>query len=850
MYSNLYVLAIAFALVSPITSVDVQARDTVAARTNCYTLSPTSVISHSTTLRSSLSGCPVIWVGDQFAGNLGRSLQSIQSTDGKYMGTFSSNTRGTFTFISTDGVNTGTRSVSTYSATTTRTAITSLTTGVSGSGSISSGASSTSTKQSSPSESRSTGVSIRSAHVTTTSKPRPFGEAANTKTGSTDTRTGNSSTQASSSSWPHQSSTGTKNPGNISTRPTPETSDSRRATASESNIRTGLGSIKPGDQLVTVGNDVFEVDPANIILNGATVRPGSGLVTVDGHIFFADSARDLFADGTEILTASVTRDTTRTSRSSVSSPTTAGNSRRYVSASTTVFSNARSSDKPTTITTAPNLVSALDIAGPAASQSGIILAALLLKFSKDHQDVEDFIINPVVKQKFKDDTEHLREDALTLFEEIGGVDPETQDCASGKLLDFLEKAACSVQSVKKLSKDLDDEDPDVDEIEGDVDDIGDLGSELQTPRKPQTREKKKKKKKPSTQKQSTQKTSEASSMTNFNTGTFLTKEAFPPMFSEIPDYPTAQILDLVGGLLQSMFAGQMPESSGFQTSRTTKPSSSGNPHAGGGLNIPGNIARPIVGNGGGGATSSNLVPLATDRLQTAATKEQTTVTEARGGSPSSSSKSSAEDKNNVTAEQATVTRTNTQERPNSQTSSRDSKAPISHTLLTSRTSHSSPISHTPPIPTKPKPTPHKTSTHPSTSIAPPAPNTGIAIWLQEYTTSYGYTIATWFAYTYTPSHQPPTYGNPCSQKPAGDTSVPAGIDLDDLVHVFPTKMDISAYGKKMLYGSDDDTVAGWLADTTGGRDDMVASCKVIGRGSTKYCADRTLMPVVKCEWRG
>ncbi|MCJ1276050.1 hypothetical protein MMC21_003855 [Puttea exsequens] len=716
---------------------------------------------------------------------------------------------------------------------------TTLTTGFLGSGSSLSGTLRTSTKRSLLSGSGSTASHSDLAHKTTTSKWQQSEVLANANLGSVNTWIKDFETQLSSIFSSHQTSANTKKSGSTSTRPILQTLDSDRTSASDSNSGMGLGSIKPGDQLVTIGHDVFEVDPANLVLNKATVRPGAGLVTVDGYIISADSARDLFADGTEILTAPIRPDTTRSSRSSVLSLSSTGTPPIYGSASTTKFSSATLLDEPTTITSAPTLVTALDAAGPAASQSGIILAALLLKFAKDHQDVEKFIINPVVEQKFKDDTEQLHDDALKLFKEIGGIDPDNQDCSSGGLLGFLEKAACAVQSSSKLSKDLNIKGPDIDEIEGDVDDIADLGNDLQNPQKPEIKDEKK---------QSTQKATEASSTTSFDMGNiFLTMEAWPPMDSDDPDAASAQMMDLVGGVLQSLFVGQMSEPSGFQTSRTTKPSATGNPHAG---NIPGNVDIPVGGNRSGGASSTSSVASANGGL--VIPWGLGAARNSKGGSTSSNTVPSVTDKleTAVAKAQTTAPETKTQHKPNTRSPGRDStetnlKQPQTSPSSSLSSPKSKPTSHI--TKTKSKSTTHTTSVRPATSTAPPAPNTGIAIWLQLYATTFGVTIGTWFAYTYTPSH-PPSYGDPCAHKPVGDTSVPSGIDIDKVVQVFPTEMDLKAYGKTMAYTSYDDAAAGFLLDTKGAKGNEVAGCKLVVGGEEKECAGRTLRPVVMCEW--
>lgn len=54
-------------------------------------------------------------------------------------------------------------------------------------------------------------------------------------------------------------------------------------------------------ETITIGTEIFAVNPTDIILDGTRVVPGAPAVTVDGEVISADASGDLFARSTEIL---------------------------------------------------------------------------------------------------------------------------------------------------------------------------------------------------------------------------------------------------------------------------------------------------------------------------------------------------------------------------------------------------------------------------------------------------------------------------------------------------------------------------------------------------------------------
>lgn len=79
-------------------------------------------------------------------------------------------------------------------------------------------------------------------------------------------------------------------------------------------------SEPPSISTITIGGQIFVVDPANYVLDGTTVRPGSAGISIDGQVVSADAAHDLFVDGREILgepTSSIIVSTTAINRTAI-----------------------------------------------------------------------------------------------------------------------------------------------------------------------------------------------------------------------------------------------------------------------------------------------------------------------------------------------------------------------------------------------------------------------------------------------------------------------------------------------------------------------------------------------------
>ena len=146
-----------------------------------------------------------------------------------------------------------------------------------------------------------------------------------------------------------------------------------------------------------------------------------------------------------------------------------------------------------------------------------------------------------------------------------------------------------------------------------------------------------------------------------------------------------------------------------------------------------------------------------------------------------------------------------------------------------------------------------TTNTPTTSTPPlPSPNAGIAIWLQQYSSTSGAEVATWFAYTYTPGDT--NLGSACKSSPEGMVPVPNGTPVDSELNIYPTSMAISAYGRKLEYeafqlGLSDEATS-WtmsLSDTQSGA--PLGQCSAVTNVAGVNCgSERVLTPVAKCEW--
>ena len=137
----------------------------------------------------------------------------------------------------------------------------------------------------------------------------------------------------------------------------------------------------------------------------------------------------------------------------------------------------------------------------------------------------------------------------------------------------------------------------------------------------------------------------------------------------------------------------------------------------------------------------------------------------------------------------------------------------------------------------------------STAIAAPppspSPNAGIAIWLQQYSSSSGAAVASWFAYSYKPGD--PKLGNPCKSNDVGTTPVPDGTLVSDELQIFPSQMSISAYNQKLKYLSISASGIGWLQVAATGV--QVANCNPVQNAESTACdSQHELTPRLKCEW--
>ena len=167
--------------------------------------------------------------------------------------------------------------------------------------------------------------------------------------------------------------------------------------------------------------------------------------------------------------------------------------------------------------------------------------------------------------------------------------------------------------------------------------------------------------------------------------------------------------------------------------------------------------------------------------------------------------------------------------------------PCGWTTLPPETSFDCPTATTTLAPAK---SPTTVNPAPSTP-APPPPNAGIAIWLQQYRGIYGADTGTWFAYSYTPEDV--KLGDPCNSKARGLTLVPNGTPTAEELSIYPTNMAMSAYDRKLDYTSFFSSMVGSLWDTATG--EALALCTAVavpeGVGGD---AQRLLTPRLTCEW--
>ena len=152
--------------------------------------------------------------------------------------------------------------------------------------------------------------------------------------------------------------------------------------------------------------------------------------------------------------------------------------------------------------------------------------------------------------------------------------------------------------------------------------------------------------------------------------------------------------------------------------------------------------------------------------------------------------------------------------------------------------------------TAPNNTPPAYSHSPSPSSSPspspsPSPNAGIAIWLQQYSSTSGAEVDTWFAYTYTPGDT--ELGNPCHSDTSGTTAVPNGTPVANELNIYPDSMSINAYGLKLKYLSLSASHVGSLLEAV--TLDSVAECEAVTDAQTQTCDSQyRLTPRLTCEW--
>ena len=145
------------------------------------------------------------------------------------------------------------------------------------------------------------------------------------------------------------------------------------------------------------------------------------------------------------------------------------------------------------------------------------------------------------------------------------------------------------------------------------------------------------------------------------------------------------------------------------------------------------------------------------------------------------------------------------------------------------------------IPATTNPTPSTTTTTP--------PNAGIAIWLQQYSSSSGAEVGTWFAYSYTPGDS--KLGDPCNSNHCGMTPVPDETPVSDEMRIYPDRnMTISAYHLNLRYELSIISVIGglWVVEA-GGLGRFLTSCSAVVNAKGQACGSQyELTPRLTCEW--
>lgn len=135
----------------------------------------------------------------------------------------------------------------------------------------------------------------------------------------------------------------------------------------------------------------------------------------------------------------------------------------------------------------------------------------------------------------------------------------------------------------------------------------------------------------------------------------------------------------------------------------------------------------------------------------------------------------------------------------------------------------------------------------SSLVPSPSPNAGIAIWLQQYSSTSGAEVDTWFAYTYTPGDL--KLGNPCNSHPSGSTAVPNGTPVANEFNIYPSSMSIKAYGLKLKYLSLSTSGVGFLEEVN--LPDTIASCTpaVDAQAQIQTCGSQYKFTLrLTCEW--
>lgn len=151
---------------------------------------------------------------------------------------------------------------------------------------------------------------------------------------------------------------------------------------------------------------------------------------------------------------------------------------------------------------------------------------------------------------------------------------------------------------------------------------------------------------------------------------------------------------------------------------------------------------------------------------------------------------------------------------------------------------------------KPAPKIPAVPSNPTTSTSPAAsPTAGIAIWLQEYSSTSGAEVGTWFAYSYEPGDA--NLGDPCNSNPCGMTPVPDGTPVSDEMRIYPDQnMTISAYHLNLMYELSIISLIGSLkVIKTDGLDTFLTSCSAVANAKSVACGSQyELTPRVTCEW--